>query len=127
MSSSRQTADQPFLGRALSGEPKSRIEGDVHKQPTREGGGVHARALTAVLPSGQNSVLTAEPRFVGAAAVGNCAAPGSIGEHEDEDRRASETAMDSTSAKPPPRAHMVACLAMEWLEWLECSCSQKHC
>jgi hypothetical protein len=27
--------------------------------------------------------------------------------------------MDSTSARPPPRAHMVACLAMEWLEWLQ--------
>jgi hypothetical protein len=77
----------------------------------------------------RTAYCTAEWTLVGAAtAAGNCpAAPGSIGEHEYEDRRASETAMDSTSARPPPRAHMVACLAMEWLEWLECSCSQKHC
>ena len=65
----------------------------------------------------RTAYCTAEPTFVGAAAVGNCAAPpDSIGEHED--RRASETAMDSTSARPPPRAHMVACLAIQQLsDW----------
>ena len=41
----------------------------------------------------RTAYCTADPTFVGA---GNCAAPGSIGEHEDEDRSASEAAMDST-------------------------------
>jgi hypothetical protein len=40
--------------------------------------------------------------------AGNCAAPGSIGKHEDEDRSASEAAMDSTIHMAPQWASMVA-------------------
>jgi hypothetical protein len=40
--------------------------------------------------------------------LGNCAAPGSIGKHEDEDRSASEAAMDSTIHMAPLWASMVA-------------------
>ena len=53
----------------------------------------------------RTAYCTADPTFVGA---GNCAAPGSIGEHEDEDRSASEAAMDSTIHMAPPWASMVA-------------------
>ena len=120
-----ETGQTYLFGGPSPGNPSVPLNATCTSNPRRTAPSTGKHPLLFCLAV-RTAYCTAEPTFVGAAAVGNCAAPpDSIGEHED--RRASETAMDSTSARPPPRAHMVACLAMEWLEWLECSCSQKHC
>jgi len=124
-SDDKQQTNLLCFGGPSPGNPSVALNATCTSNPRRTAPSTGKHSLLFCLAV-RTAYCTAEPTFVGAAAVGNCAAPpDSIGEHED--RRASETAMDSTSARPPPRAHMVACLAMEWLEWLECSCSQKHC
>ena len=84
-----------FFGRPSPGNPSVPLNAACTSSPRRTAQSTGKHSLPFCLAVG-TVYCTAEPTFVGAAAVGNCAAPGSIGEHED--RSANEAAMDSTSA-----------------------------
>ena len=117
-----ETGQTYLFGGPSPGNPSVPSNATCTSSPRRTAPSTGKHSLLLFCLAVRTAYCTADPTFVGA---GNCAAPGSIGEHEDEDRSASEAAMDSTIHMAPLWASMVAFRQLLTIESRLLFCPQK--